>query len=114
MVAEAVAFGGRVGLIASFTPTLSSVLRDFPAGHDVTPILARGALAALLRGDTAEHDRLVVQAAATADVDILVLAQFSMARVAPAVREYSGKPVLTTPDAAVRDLARALHVPDRA
>lgn len=110
MVAEAVALGGRVGLVASFAPTLSSVLSEFPVGHDIVPILAQGALAALLRGDTTEHDRLVVKAAAKADVDILALAQFSIARAASAVREQSGKLVLTTPNAAVRDLARAFHV----
>jgi hypothetical protein len=108
MVAEAVAYGGRVGLVASFEPTLSSLMSDFPAGHDVVPILAQGALAALARGDEREHDRLVVEAASKANVDFLALAQFSLARAAPAVREQSGKRVLTTPDAAVRDLAQSL------
>jgi hypothetical protein len=109
MVAEAVALGGRVGLVASFEPTLSSLMSDFPASHEVVPILARGALAALGRGEEREHDRLVVEAVTKADVDILALAQFSLARAAPAVRELSGKRVLTTPDAAVRELAHALN-----
>jgi len=110
MVAQAVACGGRVGLVASFEPTLASLMAEFPAGHDVVPILARGALAALARGDEREHDRLVVEAAGSANVDILALAQFSLARAAPAVRARSGKPVLTTPDAAVRELAHAFNV----
>jgi hypothetical protein len=109
MVAEAVAHGGRLGLIASFEPTLASLMAEFPAGHEVVPILARGALAALARGDAREHDRLVVEAASKANVDILALAQFSLARAAPAVRAQSGKQVLTTPDAAVHELALALN-----
>ena len=109
MVAEAVALGGRVGLVASFEPTLSSLMSDFPASHDDVPILARGAMAALASCDEREHDRLVVEAVTKANVDILALAQFSLARTAPAVRELSGKPVLTTPDAAVRELAHALN-----
>jgi hypothetical protein len=37
-----------------------------------------------------------------------VLAQFSLARAAPAVREAVGLPVLTTPGSAVRALADRL------
>ena len=113
MVAQAVAHGGRVGLVASFEPTLASLTAEFPTGHDVVPILARGALAALARGDEREHDRLVADAAAGANVDILALAQFSLARAAPAVRAQSGTPVLTTPDSAVRELALALNAVTR-
>jgi len=110
MVAQAVAHGGRIGLVASFAPTLASLMAEFPAGHDVVPILARGALSALERGDEREHDRLVVEAAGNANVDILALAQFSLARAAPALRMQSGKPVLTTPDSAVRELAHVFNV----
>jgi hypothetical protein len=111
MFAEAMAHGGRIGLVASFRPSLASLAAEFPIGTDVTPIFAAGALDALERGDLEEHDRLTAAAAARADVDLLAFGQFSLARAADRVRQATGKPVLTTPDAAVRELARTLDVP---
>jgi Asp/Glu/hydantoin racemase len=109
MIEEAQAIGGRIGLLASFQPTLASMPPEFPASLTVTPKLADGALAALDRGDGAEHDRLATLAAADlAECDAIALAQFSLARAAPAVAAATGKPVLTTPDSAVRKLKRLL------
>lgn len=109
MIEEAEAIGGRIGLLASFQPTLASMPPEFPASLTVTPKLADGALAALDRGDGAEHDRLATLAAADlAEYDAIALAQFSLARAAPAVAAATGKPVLTTPDSAVRKLKRLL------
>jgi hypothetical protein len=110
MFAEAIARGGRIGLVASFRPSIASLMAEFPDGTDVTPIFVPGALEALARGDGEEHDRLTAGAAAMADVDVLALGQFSLARAADSVRQATGKPVLTTPDSAVRELARALGV----
>jgi hypothetical protein len=110
MFAEAVARGGRIGLVASFHSSIASLMAEFPAESDVTPIFVPGALEALARGDGEEHDRLTAGAAAAADVDLLALGQFSLARAAERVRQATGKPVLTTPDSAVRELARALDV----
>jgi Asp/Glu/hydantoin racemase len=110
MFAEAVARGGRIGLMVSFAPSLASLTAEFPAGTTVTPIFVEGALDALARGDGSEHDRLAAEAAARADVDVFALGQFSLARAAERVRQATGKPVLTTPEAAVRELARALGV----
>lgn len=112
MIGDAVRLGARrIGLVASFAPTLASMPAEFPPGVTVLPALAEGALAALDRGDTAEHDRRVAAAArAVADqgCDVVVLAQFSLARAAPAVGEAVGLPVLTTPGSAVRALADRL------
>src|SRR6185312_16828920 len=58
MFAEAVARGGRIGLMVSFLPSLASLTAEFPAGTAVPPIFVEGALDALARGDGAEHDRL--------------------------------------------------------
>jgi len=109
MIEEAAAIGGPIGLLASFAPTLQSMPPEFPASLAVTTRLADGALAALDRGDGAEHDRLA--AAAARDLEgcsAIALAQFSLARAAPAVAAATGKPVLTTPDSAVRKLKRLL------
>lgn len=109
MIEEAEAIGGRIGLLASFAPTLRSMPPEFPTSLTVAPKLADGALAALDRGDEAEHDRLAALAAGElADCDAIALAQFSLARAAAAVAAAAGKPVLTTPDSAVRKLRRLL------
>jgi len=110
MFAEAVARGGRIGLVASFRSSIDSLMAEFPAGTEVTPIFVPGALEALARGDAEAHDRLTAGAAAEADVDLFALGQFSLARAAERVRRATGKPVLTTPESAVRELARALGV----
>jgi hypothetical protein len=99
----------RIGLLASFAPTLESMPPEFPAGITVVTKLAEGALAALDRGDVAEHDRLTAEAAKDlADCDVIALAQFSLARAAPLVEAATGKAVFTTPDSAVRKLRRLL------
>ncbi len=110
MIEECAALGARrVGLLATFSATLASMLAEFPAGLDVVPCLAEGALAALDAGDVAAHDRLAAQAARRlADCDVIALAQFSLARAAPLVAEATGTRVLTTPDSAVAKLRRKL------
>ena len=110
-VQEALVHGGRVGLIASFAPTLVSMPREFPAQVELRCALAAGAMEALNAGDRLRHDALVVDAArklAAAGCSIIALAQFSMARAAPAVRQALGLPVLTTPESAVRALRQRL------
>jgi Asp/Glu/hydantoin racemase len=111
MVAEAVASGRRVGLIASFAPTLVSMPSEFPPGIEIVSRLAEGAMQALDQGDTAGHDARVVQAALWLQqqgCDVIALAQFSMARAEAAVRQALDLPVLTTPASAVRVLRQRL------
>lgn len=109
MVEEAVALGGRIGLLASFAPTLRSMPAEFPPGTDLRPLWVEGALPALDAGDVAAHDRLAVEAACRlTDCDTIVLAQFSLASAAPAIAAATGKTVLTTPDSAVRKIRHLL------
>jgi len=109
MIEEAVKAGPKVGLLSSFPPTLASMPREFPASIQLTPKLAEGAMAALDRGDRAEHDRLVVEASKDLrDCDVIALAQYSMAPAAEKVAQATGRPVLTTPDSAVMKLKRML------
>jgi hypothetical protein len=108
MIEEACAQGSRIGLMATFAPTLASMPAEFPSGTTLVPVLIDGALAALDRGDSNEHDRLAAEAAKRlGDCDVVALAQFSLARAANAVATACVRPVLTTPDSAVRKL-RAL------
>jgi hypothetical protein len=115
MIEEALNLAGpaaRVGLLASFAPTLASMPAEFAAAAPrmrLLPCLAAEALAALDRGDGAAHDRAAAAGAAGLGAcDVIALAQFSLARAAPAVAAATGKPVLTTPDSAVRKLRRVL------
>jgi Asp/Glu/hydantoin racemase len=109
MIEEAAKSGRRVGLLSSFPPTLASMPREFPASIQLVPKLAEGAMAALDRGDRAEHDRLVVEASKDLrDCDVIALAQYSMAPAAEKVAQATGRPVLTTPDSAVMKLKRML------
>ncbi|WID95656.1 arylsulfatase [Bosea vestrisii] len=107
MIEEAETVGSRIGLLASFGPTLQSMPPEFPGSLTVVPKLADDAFAAL--DDGPEHDRLAALAASElTDCDAIALAQFSLARAASAVTAATGKPVLTTPDSAVRKLKRLL------
>lgn len=111
MVDEAVRQGGRIGLVASFAPTLASMPAEFPPGTDLHSALAEGALDALNRGDPATHDRLAADAAARLAARGCVriaLAQFSLARARDAVAARTGLPVLTTVDSAIARLRQRL------
>ncbi|WP_431275989.1 aspartate/glutamate racemase family protein [Variovorax ureilyticus] len=107
MVAEAAQGGGRLGLIATFAPTLESMPREFPGSVELVTALAAGAMEALNRGDVQQHDELVAaQAKALKERGCarIALAQFSMARARAACEAASGLPVMTTVDSAVRAL----------
>lgn len=111
--ALAAARGTRIGLVATFCPTLRSMPAEFPAHVEVRTALADGALAALDRGDADRHDALAAQAAKHLveheGCGVIALAQFSLARARPRVEAACGVPVLTTVDSAVRALRARLH-----
>ncbi len=110
---DGLAIGRRIGLCVTFEPSLSSLTGELEAealrqggAASVTPVLVKGALAALKAGDGATHDRLVGEACrALRDIDVLILGQFSLARAAATLRDLP-YPVITTPDAAVGALRR--------
>jgi Asp/Glu/hydantoin racemase len=112
---EALQLGPRIGLLVTFPPSLPSLsaeLRQMAhmGGTDIEldARIVEGALAALKSGDGARHDALIAAAAGQMrDRDVLVLGQFSMARSAAAIKPLAARPVLTTPESAVRKM-RAL------
>ena len=115
MIEEAVAMSGpsgRIGLLATFAPTLATMPAEFAAvapGVTLVQALASEALHALNRGDAAAHDRLAAEAARSLEgCDVVALAQFSLSSAAAKVAEATGRTVLTTPDSAVRKLQRLL------
>lgn len=107
MVDDVVRVGGRIGLVATFAPTLASMIPEFPASADVQTALAAGALEALRAGDGAQHDAIIADAAESLrerGCTSIALAQFSMARAAHVVAARTGLPVHTTVESAVRRL----------
>jgi len=103
--------GAKVGLLATFAPTLASMPPEFPPAVALDTELADGALAALQAGDAAGHDRIAIEAAhrlAARGCGVIALAQFSLARAAAAIEAALGLPVLTTPDSAVAALKKRL------
>ena len=110
-ISSASTLAGPTAATHSAAQTLLSMPPEFPASVEIVPKLVEGALAALDRGDRAEHDRLVVEASRDLrDCDLIALAQYSMAPAAALVAEASGRPVLTTPDSAVMKLKTLLGV----
>ncbi|MGE0801457.1 MAG: aspartate/glutamate racemase family protein [Lautropia sp.] len=111
MIEQAVGLATRIGLLATFEPTLRSMPAEFPAGVPLELELADGALAALDAGDGEGHDRAAVAAAQRLQArgcGAIALAQFSLARAATAIRAAVPLPVLTTPDSAVLAIKQRL------
>ncbi len=114
MARAAVRQGRRIGVLATLRTTLeptSALVRTaaLEAGRtiDVVECLCEGAFEAVLAGDTATHDRLVSAALTERmrDVDVIVLAQASMARVVAALPPGAVKaPVLSSPESGVRQV----------
>jgi len=110
--AAALARGRRIGLLVTFGPSLEPLaaeLRDMAARRgvtcDVQGVRVDGALAALQADRPAEHDAAIAAAAAAlADVDVIVLGQFSMARARETLPATLQARVLTTPECAVEQL----------
>ncbi len=113
---QLVATSGTVSLLATFQPSLPSMLAEIAAyakenGTEVTvrPHLVAGALAALQDNRPDEHNRLIAEAAAMQKAcDVIALGQFSMAPAKALAASRTTTPVLTTPDSAVAKLKALL------
>ena len=118
MADKAVQTGSRVGVIATLPTTLDPTTdlvkrRAAAAGKNVEVIsrLCEGAFDALMSGDAATHDRMVAEALKelSAQVDVIVLAQASMARVVDTLDEKDKKvPILSSPGIAIEHLSTLL------
>lgn len=118
MADEAVGLGSRIGVIATLYTTLeptSGLIRERAAlkGKDVQveTVLCEGAFEALGRGDAASHDDIVSRRLRELmeRVEVVVLAQASMARVADRIPEEERKaPVLSSPRLGVQRLKEVL------
>lgn len=118
MADEAVATGSRIGVIATLPSTLEPTValikaRASAVGKEInlTPTVVEGAFQAVISGDGATHDHLVGDALKqlAGNVDVIVLAQASMARVVDALpADAKPVPILSSPRSAVEHLASLL------
>ena len=115
MFQAALAQGTKIGMLATFGPSLPTMTDEFDefvarSGRLATlrTVLVADAIDLLRKGDVESHNRLVAaRASELADCDAIMLAHFSTSRAAAAVRAVVNVPVLTAPDAAV-DRMRAM------
>ena len=113
MAMKAVNMGSRVGVIATLPTTLGPTVRlvqsqakKIDKSVAVVEGLAVGAFEALMSGDAEKHDALILQTAKDiADkVDVIVLAQGSMAKMQDKLAQATGKPVLSSPRLGVQEV----------
>jgi len=111
----AVKTGKRVGVIATLPTTLGPTSdlvkrRALAADKEIelTSVLCEGAFEALMGGNPEKHDEMVAKALTdlSSKVDVIVLAQASMARVVDTLPEDAKKvPILSSPALAVQHIA---------
>ncbi len=118
MAEVAVREGHRIGVLATLRTTLdptTELLRqkaaDANRSVELVECLCEGAFPAVLAGDTETHDRLLRKALLEdlKGVDLIVLAQASMARVVATLEPGAlAMPVLSSPELAVLQARRVL------
>ena len=118
MARRAVRSGRRIGVAATFPPTLvptSRLLREAAAeaGAEIEIVeeVAPGAYEALLANDAATHDGLLAAAVENLQnrgVSAVVLAQVSMARALPLIEPGARVPVLTSLHTSLEAIREAL------
>jgi Asp/Glu/hydantoin racemase len=118
MADKAVQTGKRIGVIATLPTTLEPTAdliqrRAAKARKEIalTSRLCEGAFEALMSGDAARHDAMVAAALEElmAQVEVIVLAQASMARVVDGLSAADKRvPILASPGLAVDYLATVL------
>jgi Asp/Glu/hydantoin racemase len=118
MADRAVLTGKRIGVIATLPTTLQPTSdliarRALVANKQIelTSRLCEGAFDALMSGDSGTHDRMVAAALKelSATVDLIVLAQASMARVVETLDPAERKvPILASPAIAIQHIASIL------
>jgi Asp/Glu/hydantoin racemase len=118
MATAAVETGRRIGVLATVASTLYptvDLLRRCAQGLEkdveVVPVLKDGAFRAMRSGDGARHDEIIGEALLdlAADVDAIVLAQASMARVVATLEPAAlSVPVFSSPSSGMARLASVL------
>jgi Asp/Glu/hydantoin racemase len=119
MFEEALRRGGKIGMIATFRPSIPSMEKEFyemaekqNASVQLESVLVEDAMTALNQGNLETHNRLIREASTTfSGYEMVMLAQFSASQAAGGVEAELGCTVLTSPHSAVKKLHGLL--PDR-
>lgn len=107
----------KIGVLATLPTTLKptiDLVKSMAAdmGKTVTVVdgLADGAYQALMDGSLDAHDELILKAAIklAETVDVIVLAQGSMARMEKDLKEKTGIPILSSPNLCVQEIKSML------
>ncbi len=109
MFRAALTRGRKIGMLATFAPSVMTMTEEFDefvreTGSQATlkTIVVDGAMDALRKGDAPTHNQLVAaRAPDLGDCDAVMLAHFSTSRAADKVGAVISVPVLTAPDSAV-------------
>lgn len=118
MARKAVSSGERIGLYCTASSTvdpsralLEDHARQLGRKVRIETKLEEGAYKARMAGDQKKHDELVLAGSSEfgRTVDVLVLAQASMAHLADAVHAELGKPVFASPKLCIDGLADWLN-----
>ncbi len=118
MARAAVRRGRRVGVVATLATTLEPTLRlmersaaEVEGTVEIEPVLVDAAFTRLQEGDAAGHDALLVQAFHDLldRVDVIVLAQASMARVVATLPSDMQERFLTSPRLGMEHLKSVLE-----
>jgi hypothetical protein len=112
MFEEAIELGTRIVMLVTFPNAAESMRPEFEALAKARSVPARletvyvaDAMTALKAGNLETHNRLIAEAArGLGQADAILLGQFSMAPAAGAVAQAAKRPVLTSPESAVRKL----------
>jgi Asp/Glu/hydantoin racemase len=120
MFEAAVAQGNRIGMLATFAPSVSTMTDEFEdyvsrsrKRATLTTIVVDDAMRLLRAGDAEAHNRLVAERAPDLkDCDAIMLAHFSTSRAAEKVRAAVAVPVLTAPHAAVERMRGLVENPE--
>lgn len=115
MARQAALEGNRIGVLATVPTTLGPTSDLIQAKADeigrsitIEQRLCEGAFAVLMSGDREKHDAMIIEQATdlAKNVDIIVLAQASMNRLAGVLQEKTEMTVLSSPRIGVDYLAQ--------
>lgn len=118
MAMKAVLTSNRIGVMATAKTTLRPSINlvqekaaEAAKTVEIIDVLSADAFDCFLRGDMANHDRIVKAAAEElkGKVGVVVLAQASMGHLAASLEEIIGVPVLTSPPLAMAALVEQVR-----
>ncbi len=117
MIEKALEYGSKIAIVATVAATIPTIATEIQsiAANQKTPVefssyVVDGAFDALAEGNPEKHDNLVAkQVSIISDCDVIVLAQFTLSRSAPILKEVTNIPVLNSPSAAVAKMRYLLN-----